>query len=87
MLNIRKFKYFATIALVSPVLSTLYAQERVYEAPQVTIFSSPEQVFELPGSGEYIGPERLKCGLHLTSNPQKFVFFMIFIFEKKRQRF
>ena len=46
--------------MVSPALSTLYTQERVYEAPQVTIFSSPEQVFELPGSGEYIGPERLK---------------------------
>ena len=60
MLNIKKFKYLATIAMVSPALSTLYAQERVYEAPQVTIFSSPEQVFELPGSGEYIGPERLK---------------------------
>ena len=36
------------------------SQEKVYNAPDVNIFDSPEQVFELPGAGDYIGPERLK---------------------------
>ena len=35
-------------------------EERVYSAPDVNIFSSPEQVFELPGSGDYIGPDEIK---------------------------
>ena len=36
------------------------AQDMTYVAPDVTIFDSPEQVFELPGSGEYIGPEEIR---------------------------
>ena len=26
----------------------------------INIFESPEQVFEIPGSGDYIGPAKLK---------------------------
>ena len=59
MLNKRIFKYYISAALLSPTL-LINAQEKIYEAPQVTIFSSPEQVFELPGSGQYVGPETLK---------------------------
>ena len=29
------------------------AQDSTYKAPDVNIFESPEQVFELPGSGDY----------------------------------
>ena len=36
------------------------AQDVTYVAPDVNIFESPEQVFELPGSGDYIGPEEIK---------------------------
>ena len=42
------------------VFNQLSAQEIAYQAPDVSIFSEPEQVFELPGSGDYIGPERLQ---------------------------
>ena len=42
------------------VFNQLSAQEIAYQAPDVSIFSEPKQVFELPGSGDYIGPERLK---------------------------
>ena len=35
-------------------------QELTYVAPDVNIFESPEQVFELPGSGDYIGPEEIR---------------------------
>ena len=59
LLNKRIFKYYISVALLSPTL-LINAQEKIYEAPQVTIFSSPEQVFELPGSGQYVGPETLK---------------------------
>ena len=40
--------------------SIAVSEDNVYVAPDVSIFSSPERVFEFPGSGEYIGPERLK---------------------------
>ena len=59
MLNKKKFQYYISAALLSPTL-IINAQEKIYEAPQVTIFTSPEQVFELPGSGQYVGPETLK---------------------------
>ena len=36
------------------------AQDMAYVAPDVTIFESPEQVFELPGSGDYIGPDEIR---------------------------
>ena len=36
------------------------AQEMTYVAPDVNIFESPEQVFEIPGSGDYIGPAEIK---------------------------
>ena len=36
------------------------AQDSTYVAPDVNIFESPEQVFELPGSGDYIGPEEIR---------------------------
>ena len=36
------------------------AQDTTYVAPDVNIFESPEQVFELPGSGDYIGPEEIR---------------------------
>ena len=38
----------------------VFSQESVYSAPDVNIFDSPEQVFEIPGSGDYIGPEEIK---------------------------
>ena len=38
----------------------LVAQDSSYQAPDVSIFSEPEQVFELPGSGDYIGPEEIR---------------------------
>ena len=41
-------------------LKNILSQDKVYNAPDVSIFSEPEQVFELPGSGDYIGPERLQ---------------------------
>ncbi|MEE2695208.1 MAG: TonB-dependent receptor [Pseudomonadota bacterium] len=37
-----------------------FAQDATYVAPDVNIFESPEQVFELPGSGDYIGPEEIR---------------------------
>ena len=37
-----------------------FAQDNTYVAPDVNIFESPEQVFELPGSGDYIGPEEIR---------------------------
>ena len=40
--------------------SSIFSQEVAYSAPDVNIFSSPDQPFELPGAGDYIGPERLK---------------------------
>ena len=40
--------------------SSVFSQDREYSAPDVNIFSTPDQPFELPGSGDYIGPERLK---------------------------
>ena len=36
------------------------SQEKIYEAPDVNIFDSPEQVFELPGSGDYIPAEEIR---------------------------
>ena len=41
-------------------LKNILSQDKVYNAPDVSIFSEPEKVFELPGAGDYIGPERLK---------------------------
>ena len=41
-------------------LKNILSQDKVYNAPDVSIFSEPEQVFELPGAGDYIGPERLQ---------------------------
>ncbi len=40
--------------------SNAFSQNTEYSAPDVNIFASEEEVFELPGAGDYIGPERLK---------------------------
>ena len=37
-----------------------FAQDITYVAPDVNIFESPAQVFEIPGAGDYIGPEEIK---------------------------
>ena len=37
------------------LLKNILSQDKVYNAPDVSIFSEPEQVFELPGAGDYIG--------------------------------
>ena len=42
------------------IASNSFAQDTTYVAPDVNIFESPEQVFELPGSGDYIGPEEIR---------------------------
>ena len=42
------------------IASNSFAQGTTYVAPDVNIFESPEQVFELPGSGDYIGPEEIR---------------------------
>ena len=42
------------------IASNSFAQDITYVAPDVNIFESPEQVFELPGSGDYIGPEEIR---------------------------
>ncbi len=42
------------------ISNPVFAQETVYSAPDVNIFESPEQVFEIPGSGDYIGPDEIK---------------------------
>ena len=41
-------------------LKNILSQDKVYNAPDVSIFSEPEQVFELPGAGDYIGPDDYK---------------------------
>ncbi len=38
----------------------LHSQENVYVSPDVNIFESPDQVFELPGSGDYIAAEEIR---------------------------
>ncbi len=45
-----------TVLISSPLMS----QEDIYVAPDVNIFESSEQVFEIPGAGDYIGPEEIK---------------------------
>ena len=42
------------------IASNSFAQDTTYVAPDVNIFESPEQVFELPGSGDYLGPEEIR---------------------------
>ena len=42
------------------IAGNAFAQDTVYVAPDVNIFESPDQVFELPGSGDYIGPEEIR---------------------------
>ena len=48
--------FFTIITMINQAKS----QEQTYTAPDVNIFVTPEQVFELPGSGDYIGPERIQ---------------------------
>ena len=47
----------------------------------MTIFDSPEQVFELIGSGEYIGPEEIKK--YNFNNINDIIEILMFILEKK----
>ena len=47
-------------SLIAFVSTPVFSQETVCSAPDVNIFDSPEQVFEIPGSGDYIGPEEIK---------------------------
>ena len=42
------------------IASNSFAQDITYVAPDVNIFESPEQVFEIPGAGDYIGPEEIR---------------------------
>ena len=42
------------------IASNSFAQDITYVAPDVNIFESPAQVFEIPGAGDYIGPEEIK---------------------------
>ena len=42
------------------IASNSFAQDITYVAPDVNIFESPAQVFEIPGAGDYIGPEEMK---------------------------
>ncbi len=48
--------FFSIMVMINQAKS----QEQTYTAPDVNIFVNPEQVFELPGSGDYIGPERIQ---------------------------
>ena len=40
--------------------ANVYAQDYTYVAPDVNIYESPEQDFELPGSGDYIPTEQIR---------------------------
>ena len=40
--------------------ANVYAQDYTYVAPDVNIYESPEQDFELPGSGDYIPTEHIR---------------------------
>ena len=48
---------FLPIFLLS---SYVYSNDSVIVAPDVNIFESPDQVFELPGSGDYIPVEEIR---------------------------
>ena len=37
-----------------------FTQENSYKVPDVNIYESPEQDFELPGSGDYIPAEEIR---------------------------
>jgi Outer membrane receptor for Fe3+-dicitrate len=54
--------WMSRLTFITSILtaSISIAQENTYVAPDVNIFESPEQVFEIPGSGDYIGPEEIK---------------------------
>ena len=49
-----------TFFIIITMVNQAKSQEQTYTAPDVNIFVTPEQVFELPGSGDYIGPERIQ---------------------------
>lgn len=51
--------WMSRLTFITGVLTASFsiAQDVTFVAPDVNIFESPEQVFELPGSGDYIGPE------------------------------
>ena len=54
--------WMSRLAFTTGVLiaSNSFAQDITYVAPDVNIFESPAQVFEIPGAGDYIGPEEIK---------------------------
>ena len=47
------------ILALSVIVRDVEAQEEVYVTPDVNIFEYQEQVFELPGSGDYISREQV----------------------------
>ena len=47
------------ILALSVIVKDVEAQEEVYVTPDVNIFEYQEQVFELPGSGDYISREQV----------------------------
>ena len=49
--------HILTAVLVS---TSVMSQDDVYLAPDVNIFETPAQVFEIPGAGDYIGPDEIK---------------------------